>query len=45
MEEQGIGITQEAFDKGVADGSLAGHVGFEESIHMMASAFAGRWKR
>ena len=39
MEEQGIGITQEAFDKGVADGSLAGHVGFEESIHMMASAF------
>lgn len=39
MEEQGIGITPEAFDKGVADGSLAGHVGFEESIHMMAAAF------
>lgn len=39
MEEQGIGMTPEAFEEGVADGSLAGHVGFEESIHMMASAF------
>ncbi|MDD4080753.1 MAG: 2,4-diaminopentanoate dehydrogenase [Eubacteriales bacterium] len=39
MEEQGIGITPEAFEQGVSDGSLAGHVGFEESIHMMASAF------
>ena len=27
------------FDQGVSDGTLAGHVGFEESIHMMASAF------
>ena len=39
MEEQGIGMTPEDFDRGVKDGSLAGHVGFEESIHMMASAF------
>ena len=39
MEEQGIGMRPEGFDQGVADGSLAGHVGFEESIHMMASAF------
>jgi len=36
MEEQGVGITVEEFDKGVADGTLAGHVGFAESIGMIA---------
>lgn len=38
MQEQGIGITVEDFDKGVADGSLAGHVGFHESAAMIAKA-------
>ncbi len=38
MEEQGVGITVEDFNKGVADGSLAGHVGFSESINMIADA-------
>lgn len=38
MKEQGIGITVEDFDKGVADGSLAGHVGFHESAAMIAKA-------
>lgn len=38
MEEQGVGITVDAFNKGVADGSLAGHVGFSESIRMIADA-------
>lgn len=38
MEEQGVGITKEAFEAGVKDGSLAGHVGFEESIGMIAEA-------
>lgn len=42
MEEQGIGMTVEAFDKGVADGSIAGHVGFHESIGMVADAVG--WK-
>lgn len=36
MEEQGVGITVEEFDKGVAEGTLAGHVGFAESIGMIA---------
>jgi len=36
MEEQGVGITVEEFDKGVADGTLAGHVGFAESVNMIA---------
>lgn len=38
MEEQGVGITVDEFNAGVADGSLAGHVGFAESINMIADA-------
>lgn len=38
MEEQGVGLTVEAFEKGVSDGTLAGHVGFPESIQMIAKA-------
>ncbi len=38
MHEQGIGLTQEAFEQGVSDGSLAGHVGFAESARMISSA-------
>lgn len=35
MIEQGVGVTKEVFDKGVEDGSIAGHVGFPESINMI----------
>lgn len=42
MEEQGVGITVEAFENGVKDGSLAGHVGFHESVGMIADAIG--WK-
>lgn len=38
MEEQGVGITVEEFNKGVEDGTLAGHVGFHESVGMIADA-------
>lgn len=38
MEEQGVGVTVEAFEKGVEDGTLAGHVGFAESVGMIAEA-------
>lgn len=38
MHEQGIGITEEEFRNGVKDGTLSGHVGFPESIHMIADA-------
>lgn len=38
MEEQGVGVTVDAFNKGVADGSMAGHVGFAESIRMIGDA-------
>ncbi|MDO4720082.1 MAG: 2,4-diaminopentanoate dehydrogenase [Peptostreptococcaceae bacterium] len=42
MEEQGIGITVDEFKKGVETGHLAGHVGFHESIQMIADAIG--WK-
>lgn len=39
MHEQGIGLTQEAFQQCVSDGTLAGHVGFAESSGIIAAAF------
>lgn len=35
MIEQGVGVTKDVFDKGVEEGSIAGHVGFPESINMI----------
>lgn len=42
MEEQGVGLSKETFISGVADGSLAGHVGFNESVGMITDAIG--WK-
>lgn len=42
MEEQGVGITEDEFNKRVIANELAGHVGFSESIHMIADAVG--WK-
>lgn len=36
MEEQGVGLTVKDFEEGVANGKVAGHVGFPESIRMIA---------
>jgi 4-hydroxy-tetrahydrodipicolinate reductase len=38
MEEQGVGITVEEFNNGVETNTLAGHVGFAESVYMIADA-------
>ncbi len=38
MNSQGVGTTPDAFRAGVADGSIVGHVGFPESIHMISDA-------
>lgn len=38
MRTQGVGTTPEAFRAGVANGSIVGHVGFPESIHMISDA-------
>lgn len=38
MEEQGVGLSKEQFNQRMAEGKLAGHVGFNESLHMIADA-------
>lgn len=38
LRAQGVGLTEAAFAKGVEDGSVIGHVGFAESIAMIAGA-------
>jgi hypothetical protein len=38
MTGQGVGTTVEQFEKGVADGSIVGHIGFPESIRLIAKA-------
>ncbi len=42
MHEQGVGFTKEAFEKSVKDGTMAGHVGFHESVAMIGAALG--WK-
>ena len=38
MEEQGVGMELDKFNKLNAEGKLAGHVGFAESVNMIADA-------
>lgn len=38
MRTQGVGTTPEEFARGVNDGSIAGHVGFPQSMSMIARA-------
>lgn len=38
MRTQGVGTTPEQFKKGLEDGSIVGHIGFRESIYMIADA-------
>lgn len=37
MEEQGVGISVDEFERRIAEDSLAGHVGFPESMEMIAA--------
>jgi 4-hydroxy-tetrahydrodipicolinate reductase len=38
METQGVGTTVEDFNKGIKDGTIVGHIGFHQSIYMIADA-------
>jgi 4-hydroxy-tetrahydrodipicolinate reductase len=38
LAAQGVGLDPAAFDEGLADGTVAGHYGFAESIHLVAAA-------
>jgi 4-hydroxy-tetrahydrodipicolinate reductase len=42
MRTQGVGTTPEEFHKGIEDGTIVGHIGFPESIHLIAKALG--WK-
>ncbi len=42
MEEQGVGMEEEEFRKRVKEGTMAGHVGFAESVQMIGDALG--WK-
>ena len=42
MTGQGVGTTVEQFEKGVADGSIVGHIGFPEIDQLIAKALG--WK-
>jgi 4-hydroxy-tetrahydrodipicolinate reductase len=37
LTAQGVGMTPDAFREGVADGTVTGHIGFLQSIHMIAA--------
>lgn len=42
MEEQGVGMKVDVFNKKCEEGTMAGHVGFAESVQMIADAIG--WK-
>lgn len=45
LRAQGVGLTPEAFDKGVADGTVVGHIGFTESIRMITDTLGWEIER
>ncbi len=45
MEEQGVGLTVKDFEDGVATSKVAGHVGFPESIRMIADGIGWNVER
>jgi hypothetical protein len=42
MKTQGVGTTPEQFQRGIEDGTIVGHIGFPESITMIANSLG--WK-
>lgn len=38
MKTQGVGTTPEEFKKGIENGSIVGHIGFQQSINLISSA-------
>jgi 4-hydroxy-tetrahydrodipicolinate reductase len=45
LASQGVGLTPDAFHSGLEDGSVIGHVGFPESIHMITDAIGWQIER
>ncbi len=38
LSSQGVGLSPESFDMGITNGTVVGHLGFAQSIHMIADA-------
>jgi len=45
LRSQGVGLTPEAFHAGLKDGTVGGHLGFPQSIHMIAGALGWEIER
>lgn len=45
LASQGIGLTFDEFRKGLRDGTVVGHVGFADSIHMIAASLGWHIER
>ncbi len=45
LASQGVGLSPEAFRRGLEDGTVLGHVGFPESIEMIAAALGWHIER
>lgn len=45
MEEQGIGISIDEFNRKKSEGAMAGHVGFAESTMMICDALGWKWDK
>jgi 4-hydroxy-tetrahydrodipicolinate reductase len=45
LASQGVGLSPEAFRKGLEEGTVIGHFGFAESIHMIATALGWEIER
>lgn len=45
LSAQGVGLTVDSFHQGLRDHSVVGHIGFPQSIHMIAKALGWRIER
>lgn len=45
LESQGVGLTERAFLEGIEEGSVVGHIGFPESISLIAAAIGWEIER
>lgn len=45
LSTQGVGLTVDSFHQGLRDHSVVGHIGFPQSIHMIAKALGWRIER
>ena len=45
LSDQGVGLTPEAFEQGLRDGTVVGHIGFDQSLRMIADVLGWELER